>query len=331
MARYRRWAGVLAGILVAVTFSPGPAAAAPPAGIDGVGRALAQALGSPAERAWLRAAIDASPYVEYRVPLRQVLATGSAPARAILDRAPAGVAAALPDLELYLPVAAQRLGWRGEAGVDVAVRQPDGSYRVYAADGSARAVPWNYDPKARVTLTLAASEIDYADPASALRGGARTGDALAAAPCGGKKCPPPPPPPPTPSGGITTSHTQLVSLHLVRDHEGALGGFNEIEIFGDVNGFYADCGWATGVVAGSYYNFYEHFPNSTLARAVPDATHTFKLRAYEDDSTRCGVTGSDDFLGAWSTGIHLTQYGGLYRTEAPGDLDVAVLPVTPFE
>jgi len=358
MPRGRRWVGGIAGLLLAVSaggLATGTAAlaapaTAPTAALDGVGRALAQALDSPTERAWLLAAMDASPYVEHRVPLRQVLMTGhgSAPARAILDRAGLGageatIIAALPGLELYLSIEAQRRAWHGEAGIDVAVRQPDGSYVVNSADGSSRAVPRNHDPGARTTLTLAPSEIDYADPASAVRGGALTGEAMAlrASPlptgaivspliCGGPGCPPPPPPPP-PSGGITTSHTQMDALYLVRDHEGLLGGLNEIEIFGNVNGFYADCGRVTGILAGANYVIPYHYPNSTLARAVPDPSHTFKLRAYEDDSQGCVVTSSDDYLGAWTTGIHLTQYGIGYRTESPGDLGLSVRAVSPFE
>ena len=127
MSRRRWWVPAIAATLVAASAGlTGPAdasATAPVSPLDGLGRAAAQALGSPSERAWLLAAMDASPFVEHRVPLRQVLMTGrgTAPARAILDRARLGAGeattiAALPDLELYLPIEAQRRAWHGEAG-----------------------------------------------------------------------------------------------------------------------------------------------------------------------------------------------------------------------
>ena len=85
MARTRRWVGGLAGILlvvsVGVSWGSAAVAVAPGAALNDVGRALAQVLDSPSERAWLRAAMDASPFVEHRVPsaldqVRRVALTG---------------------------------------------------------------------------------------------------------------------------------------------------------------------------------------------------------------------------------------------------------------
>jgi len=353
MARGRRWAGGIAGVLLAVStggISTGPAAlaapaAAPTTALNGVGRAVAQALDSPSQRAWLLTEIEASPFVEHRVPLRPLLTAGrsAAPARAILDRAGLGAGeastiAALPELELYLPIEAQRRAWRGEAGVDVAVRQPGGSYVIYSADGSSRAVPEHHNPGARITLTLAPSEIDYADSATALRGGALTGDAMLrpATPDGGTVSPllcpgcPLPPPPPPPYGGDTSRHTQLYALYLVSDHDDPLGGTNEVEIHGVVNGRYNDCGRVTGIRAGYNYVIPLNYPNTTLARAVPLPGYYFGMGAYEDDDTACITKGADDYLGGLS-GIALSQYGASFRTASPGQLGFAVRAVTPFE
>jgi hypothetical protein len=347
----------LAGLVLAaslfVVIPANASGATPTSVLNSLGRGLALALADQSERAWLYATMEASPFVEHRVRLKELLLTdgNTVPLRQI--RAEAGLSSkeasaitALPDLELYLAMETQRRTWRGDAVVDVAVRQTDGSYVVYSREGSSRAVPWDYEPGTRVTLTLAQSEIDYADAASALREGARTGDGpqrvwaysdhavVPDLPCSPEDCPtPPPPPPPPPSGGITTSHTQLATLSLLHDHEGALGGLNEIEIFGNVNGFYKDCGRVTGIHYGIDFNYYygEAYPNTTLARAIPDPTHTFRLTAYEDDSQACAITSSDDYLGSWPTGIYLSQYGLPFYTQSPSELYLSVRATAPFE
>ncbi len=82
----------------------------------------------------------------------------------------------LPDLELYLPIDGQLARWAKGEPVDVAVRQsPSEDYRIFTAEGSVVDVPESYDPRGRLTLVLARSEIDYRDSASALRGGSMTG------------------------------------------------------------------------------------------------------------------------------------------------------------
>jgi hypothetical protein len=156
--------------------------------------------------------------------------------------------------------------------------------------------------------------------------------------CTPETCPPggdgglsPPPPPPT--GGITSSHTAIDWLSLTDDHEGAFGGENEIEIFGNINGFYKDCGRVTDIHYGFAYT-YTYPPGThrtTLARAVPDATPTFKPHAYEDDDGGCVHDGSDDNLGPWPTGLSLSQYGQAWYTENPSHLLLKVRVVTPFE
>jgi len=119
----------------------------------------------------------------------------------------------------------------------------------------------------------------------------------------------------------------------MHDHEGLFGGLNEIEIFGNINGFYQDCGRVTGIHYGIDYDYYipEFTPNTTLARAVPDSSHTFKLTAFEDDSQGCVLTSSDDYLGSWPTGLHLSQYNYRYFTEMPSELYLSVRAVAPFE
>ncbi|GEM_PF-6509888 len=123
---------------------------------------------------------------------------------------------------------------------------------------------------------------------------------------------------------------------LVHDHEGLLAGLNEIEIFGNINGFYASCGWATDIHYGTYYAIqwdgdgpYGGAPHSTLATAVPVDPYRFKLVAYEDDDERCVHNNGDDALGSWPTGLTLSQYSYYFYTENPSELQIQVISHLP--
>ncbi len=117
-------------------------------------------------------------------------------------------------------------------------------------------------------------------------------------------------------------HTRFTYIQLLVDHEGFLGGSNELEIFGNVNGFYTSCASATEVLAGVTYIVGEDFPNSTMATAIPINPYRFKLVAYEDDDERCVHHSGDDLLGSWPTGIYLSQYNYPFYTENPSHLRI---------
>jgi len=259
---------------------------------------------------------------------------------------------ALPPLELYLPIPSHRDAWDGTKNIDVAVRSVDGNhYLLIAPDGSTRDIPEDYDPGARVTLVLARSEVDFTDTSSAIRGGSATGDGMLAAAEVAGLVPLLPPIARTecipteennwcsgwsdgggggggggPVGGDTSLHTRFNYLMLVHDHEGLLSGLNEIEIFGEVNGSYNSCGWATGIHYGTYYGvqWFDDAPHATLATAVPTNGYRFKLVAYEDDDGRCVHNDADDLLGSWPTGLTLAQYSYYFYTENPSELQIQV-------
>src|SRR4051812_42989734 len=94
-----------------------------------LGRGLALALKDPSVRTWVHSEIAASPYVEYRVPIRDkiVKESGRRELKVIGRKAalsPAEVAqlAKFPHLELSLPLEDQRASWGGGPSVQVAIR-----------------------------------------------------------------------------------------------------------------------------------------------------------------------------------------------------------------
>src|SRR5215213_8592466 len=200
-----------------------------------IGRGLALALAERSIRSWVQSRIAASPYVEWRIPFRDILLMEADAPEVLRVFGLAGLTQAerlsekmLPPLELYFPVAEHRIGWRAEAPIQVAVRIGRGdTYTLYQTDGSTSLTRGSYLPTT-ATLVLAPSEIDYTDRASALRGGTRTGPGMEAASTvllskvGATALPPEPeqPPPPPPTGGVSTNrHTHLSYFKTTRYHD----------------------------------------------------------------------------------------------------------------
>ena len=109
------------------------AAAAPDKPLpEGLARQFARALANPAFRAYVKAALDSSPYREHKLQFQTFL--GAANGRALRELAAAngvtadeiarGGRAAIP-LEVYLPVPAQRAAWQGDEHVLVATAIKD--------------------------------------------------------------------------------------------------------------------------------------------------------------------------------------------------------------
>ncbi len=308
-----------------------------------VGRGLAVALADPTMRAWVRSRIDGSPYVEWRIPFRNVLLqeagrpeVSRVSESAQLTAAERGRQKTLPPLELYFPIPEHRLGWQPSDPVQVAVRiGHSDNYTIYASGSGASVIRGNHKP-AIATLVLARSEIDYDDLPSAIRGGSRTGPGILAqthqfaSRVGEMALPPPvePPPPPPPTGGATTSrHTRIGLIRTSRYHDGFLGGDDEVEIFGSVMGGHTECAWITDVDPNKDYTFPLDNPSSTIATAIPWGTATVFVNAFEDDDARCVRRSSDDRYG--STSLRIDQYGIVVGTSNPGDISVRVHSVIP--
>lgn len=306
-----------------------------------IGRGLALALSDPATRAWVRSRIDASPYVEWRIPFREVLLheAGLPAVRRVgessrLTSAERERQNALPDLELYFPIPKHRTGWQPSAPVQVAVRQGHSeTYTVYAMDGTSSVSRGDRVP-AVATLVLAPSEIDYRDLASAVRGGSRTGPGMQAqlsgSGAGTTALPPPPPPPPLPppTGGIDVNHhTRLGFFRTTRYHDDIFGGNDEVEIYASINNRYRECTWRTDVRPNTDYFFDLANSFSTIATAVPTGTWRIFVDAWEDDDARCVLRSSDDHYGV--TLLTIGQYGMIVGTSSPGHIALRLNSVVP--
>lgn len=324
--------------------------------LEEIGVGLASALQEQGARTWLLDGIEKSGYVENRIPFRRLLAADSSDqVRGILQKSGRTLTAAqlaqLPELELYIPIRAQLAAAKVSSSFQVAVRTTADSFYIIRPDGSAFRVNEWYDPGSQLTVVLGRSEIDYDDAATALKGGAGTGEGILAAMkaqgvapdqqyndpivpssiphqecdpevqnCGGGGGGNPP------TGGNTAQNTQLRWVSLEQHMEGLLMGDNEIEVWGNINSGWSSCGSLTNLWWGQAYGVYLS-ANLVykVANAIPTGTARFKLTAFEDDNDRCVLTGDDDYLGAWTTGILIGNYGTTYWTETPSIALISVL------
>jgi hypothetical protein len=302
---------------------------------------LARALNDPAVRAWVRAELNRSPYVESRIRFKQDLTRASSRPEItnVLAHARLGATQktdiqSLPELELYMPIREHLKSWRGGADVQVAVPiNRDEEYMIYSLDGSSRRSRNDHMP-ATATLVLANSEIEYDDQESALKGGSRTGPMMSAA---------------SSSRPISTAqHTRLSALRVLAEHDGFLAGTDEVEVFGAMvtwflTGQFKECTRITGVGdllklpnSPPDWNVYYLLNNSgrTIATAVPTVGSADKvyIHAYEDDLDGCVFRREeDDFYGK----IDLTRarYNILtdtYRDSgARGHIQLQVIAATP--
>lgn len=156
----------------------------PSSALERIGVSLAAALRNADTRAWLLQSIDASTYVEGRIPLKRLLVQDSSPVlRSVVQSAitageRSATIASLPELELYLPIRSHLQSARNGGGLQVAVRTAADGYYVVRPDGTAFEVGEWYDPGDYATVVLAKSEIDYDDIGSAISGGERTGSGI---------------------------------------------------------------------------------------------------------------------------------------------------------
>jgi hypothetical protein len=273
-----------------------------------IGRGLAMSLNDPAVRTWVQQEMASSPYVEYRIPIRDKVLNESGRAEVKAIGRAAGLAAVdiaqlrkVPQLELYMPIEEQRANWHGSADVQVAVRRPTEDYMLYETNGSKRIVGEKYMPSTP-TLVLAVSEIDYADHDAGWRGGRNTGDAMMV-PTGMVQ------PETKPSFSLFTPDpsqwTRSFSQYIIRQHDGGIAGDDEMEIFGNVNNGFTECRRYTGLKHDVQY-FRNINGNIGIAEAVALAVpglftnDLLNVDAWEDDAAPCGRDSSDDFYGSRS-------------------------------
>ncbi|MEO7157152.1 MAG: hypothetical protein ABI039_06305, partial [Vicinamibacterales bacterium] len=220
------------------------------------------------------AALDESPYVEWRIALSHVMSgrATSAFSNSLRDRLATSVGqgafASMPELEFYLPFADQRQSWNSTGGVDIAVRFPGSDDGILiGSDGvERRIIGGERFAPTRTMFVLARSEIDYDDYDSAVRGGKRTGNYAHMTPmisrrfeayaecqedCGGGGG----------SGGVgggvgyggdPSQHSRIYEWYLNEDHDFPWG-LNEIEFFGRVGTHYQECARHTGIAEDGWY------------------------------------------------------------------------------
>lgn len=273
-----------------------------------LGRGLALSLRDPSVRTWVRNELGASPYVEYRIPIRDKLVNelGRAEVRGIarqaaLTRADEAQLRKFPHLELYMPLKDQRASWSGGADIQVAVRRSGEDYLLIQPNGSSRVVPERH-VSTKPTLVLAVSEIDYGDRDSGLRGGRNTGEGMLASAAMAQTAA-------KPSFSVFSSlapdpslWTRSFSHFIVNQHDGGFAGDDEMEIFANVNNAYAECRRYTSLEDDTQY-FRNINANIGLAEAVALAvpgtnTDALNLEAWEDDGGTCVRTSGDDFYGS---------------------------------
>ena len=218
---------LLAGACTDRSVTPPPPDAIPAAEVapssrrpEALARMVAKGLKNPAFRAYLKAQLDASPYVEHKLQFETFLAANSGRALreiagenattndALVKQAKAAVA-----LEVYFPVAAHRAAWTGDEQVLVATALTDDDPPIaFDLDGGRHVL----DPKvppATPVLALVPVETDFSvRPArQACLENCDTGG-------GGIGVTPPPP-------GL-----YMTKSHFVQDFEGWLKGSPEFEV-----------------------------------------------------------------------------------------------------
>jgi hypothetical protein len=338
------------------TPAPGASVAPPPtaevrgdraaaARLERLARRTARALGDPAFRAEVKAALDASPYREGKLHFqravggpegrgwgRLALASGDAASAIEDDARGAGV------LELYFPVPAHRAAWTGDERLLVATAEHDGEAPVaYDVRGRRHVLDPRTPPDVPV-LALVPAELDFDAPR--LLDATCVDDA-----CGGGG-----------GGGVyyvTTTGLYMTRAEFVGDFEGWLKGSPEYEIHvmgpaspGEVETLASfQC---IGEAASSPYRWDSNSKTwtgrqllfSEAQMAAFEAVHPgrpFSVMAYEDDDAGCQIkvdrdrfqrvigsaqTFSRDFTGAWGEKISTPDGARRVLTAAKSGFDL---------
>lgn len=256
-------------------------------------RRLALALGDPQFRARLKHQLDRSPAREGKLHFQRFLAAANQQALRDLARhgseadAAVGVdARSATSLELYLPVKAHRLAWRGDERILVATAHADRERPVAFTTAGRRFLLDPDQPPATPVLALVPVETDFA--------GAEPGTDRPV-----EDPPPPPPPPPSgPPAGLYMTYS-----HFVDDFEGWLKGGPEFEVhmLGQLGATDSLTSYScAGANAGGYYRFdqNEHDWSGSVLLATQTQLNAYKaahpnqnMRVFvvEDDDTSCQI------------------------------------------
>lgn len=215
----------------AATADAGAGAADPHPQLEQLARRMARALKDPAFRAYVKSALDASPYLEHKLQFQRFLDADGGRARRELARlndlpettVAAEARAAIP-LEMYFPVPAHRAAWEGGTDLLVATAVADADAPVaYDLEGHRRVLSASAPPATPV-LAVEPVETDFDAPASRRPGQGGPAAVMCTEDCGTPGTPGTPPPPGT-TGGLF-----MTASHLTQTFESWLKGSPEIEI-----------------------------------------------------------------------------------------------------
>ena len=261
---------------------------------DRLARRFARALDDAEFRAFIKAELDASPYVEKKLHLQRFLTRanrramrGVARLSGAAESAIEADAQAAAPLEIYFPVPAHRAGWTGGSNVLVASAREDGDAPVaYDVKGGRRVLSAEAPPEIPV-LVMVPVETDF---------GTEGSTALAIAP---PEPPPPAPlPPPSPPLGMYMTYARFV-----QDFEGWFKGDPEYEIHilgqAGTSDSLTDYQCSGGPASG-YYRFDQNnlewtgqvllFSQAQLNNyKTAHPNQNFRIIALEDDDTGCQI------------------------------------------
>jgi hypothetical protein len=182
---------------------------------------VAQGLKNPAFRAYLKAQLDASPYLEHKLhfetflaasggrALRQIAGENGADSDLVAREARAAIA-----LEVYFPLAEHAAAWNGDENVLVATALKDDDPPVAFDPHGRKQLLDPKTPPATPVLALVPVETDFST---------RPARQACLEDCGGGSWDVMPPPPPAPGLYMTKSHFE-------QDFEGWLKGSPEFEV-----------------------------------------------------------------------------------------------------
>jgi len=260
--------------------------------MDRLARRMARALEDPQFRAYVKDELDRSPFRESKLQLQRFLSKSNQRALHQLARAAGETdSSVLNDsrvaspLEIYFPVPAHRLAWRGTADVLVASAQTDRDAPVAYDVRGTRQVLSATAPPAVPVLVIVPVETDFGPERP-------VGLAVNTNPS------PTPTPAPSPPAGLYMTYA-----HFVQDFEGWFKGEPEYEIHilgqAGTSDSLTDYQCA-GAPAGGYYHFDQNgldwsgsvllFSQTQLNgyRSV-HPNQNFRIIALEDDDTGCQI------------------------------------------
>lgn len=283
--------------------------------MERLARRVALALADPAFRAYVRASLDGSPYVERKLPFARfvgaegnraglAMAAGEGPERVAADLRDAG------KLEFYFPVPEHAGRWQGDDRILVATEVNDHEAPVAFDVHGGRVILDPRTPPETPVLALVPQETDFDAP---LRAQQQPCDTCEPTDPGGR---PQPPQPPLPGGSPASLRMTYFSVN--KDFEGWLKGSPEYEVHimaptsqtDTINYRTLYCIGESG--ADRYWNNNNDRWSGDVVLMSPEQLNAYKatfpvnnfsVLAIEDDDGSCEIKVDRDLIGPVIEGV----------------------------